>query len=122
MLDQNRLEAFDEAKAQADARKQQAIKEAHEAFSRAYLAEKARQAAKYERANAAWNAVKSNPSATGHDKARQEFELAKLPANHDAARAELNRAIKAADAAFHAEVQGLGQKHGITTNAPHNPR
>jgi hypothetical protein len=114
MLDQNRLRAFDEAKARAEARKQQAIKEAHEAFSRAYLAEKARQAAEYERANAAWNTVKSNPNATGHDKARQEFELAKLPANHDAARAELNRAIKAADAAYHAEVRQAAQLHKVT--------
>jgi hypothetical protein len=114
MLDQNRLQAFDEAKAQAEARKQQAIKEAHEAFSRAYLVEKARHAAEYERASAAWNAVKGNPDANGYDKAREEFELAKLPANHDAARAELNRAIRAADAAFHAEVARLGQEHDVS--------
>ena len=114
MLDQNRLQAFNAAKAQAEARKQQAISEAHEAFSRAYLAEKARQAAEYERANAAWNAVKSNPGAKGHDTARQEFELAKLPANHDAARAELNRAIKAADEAYHAEVRQAAQLHNVT--------
>jgi len=98
----------------AEARRQQAISEAHEAFSRAYLAEKARHAAEYERASAAWNAVKSNPNAKGYDKAREEFELSKLPAIHDAARAELNRAIRAADAAYHAEVARLGQEHGVT--------
>jgi len=114
MLDQIRLQAFDETKAEAEARKQQAISEAHEAFSRAYLAEKARHAAEYERASAAWNAVKSNPNAKGYDKAREEFELSKLPAIHDAARAELNRAIRAADAAYHAEVARLGQEHGVT--------
>ena len=65
MLDQNRLQAFEEAKAEAEARKQQAISEAHEAFSRAYLAEKARHAAEYERASAAWIAVKSNPQCGG---------------------------------------------------------
>jgi hypothetical protein len=114
MLDQNRLDPFLADKSATEARKQQAIREAHEAFNRTYLLEKARQAAEYERANAAWNAVKSNPSATGHDKARQEFELAKLPANYDAARAELNRAIRAADDAFRAEVARLGQEHGVT--------
>jgi len=113
MLDQIRLQAFDETKAEAEAGKQQAISEAHEAFSRAYLAEKARHAAEYERANAAWNAVKSNPNAEGYDKAREEFELSKLPAIHDAARAELNRAIRAADAAYHAEVARLGLEHGV---------
>jgi len=114
MLDQNRLQEFDEAKAQAEARKQQAISEAHEAFSRAYLAEKARHAAEYERANAAWNAVKSNPSAKGYGKARDEFQLSKLPANHDRARAELNRAIRAADETYHAEVARLAKEHGMT--------
>src|SRR5262249_7331921 len=109
MLDQIRLQAFDETKAEAAARKPQAVSEAHEAFSRAYLADKARPAAEYERANAAWNSVKSNPNAKGYDKARKEFEFAKLPANHDPARAELNRAIRAADAASHAEVARLGQ-------------
>ena len=113
MLDQNRLQAFDDAKAQAKARKQLAISEAHEAFSRAYLTEKARHAAAYERASAAWNAVKSNPNAKGYDKAREEFELSKLLANHDPARAELNRAIPAADDAYHAEVARLGQEHGV---------
>lgn len=62
--------------------------------------EKARHAAEYERASAAWDALKSNPSAKGYEKARQDFELAKLPAKHAQARAELDRAIKAADAAF----------------------
>src|SRR5262249_545132 len=114
MLDQNRLQAFDEAKAEAEARKQQAISEAHEAFSRAYLAEKARHAAEYERASAAWNAVKSNPNAEGYDKAREEFGVSKLAAIHDAARAELNRAIRAADADYRAEVSRFGQEHGVS--------
>jgi len=72
MLDQNRLQASMKPKAEAESRKQQAITQAHETFSRAYLAEKARHAAEYERANAAWNAVKSNPHAKRYDKAREE--------------------------------------------------
>jgi hypothetical protein len=114
MLDQNRLDPFLADKSAAEARKQQAIREAHEAFSRAYLLEKARHAAEYERASAAWNAVKSNPVAKGYDMARQAFEVSKLPANHDAARAELNRAIRAADAAYHAEVRQAAQLHDVT--------
>src|SRR5262249_43647642 len=89
MLDQNRLQAIDEAKAEAEARKQQAISEAHEAFSRAYLAEKARHAAEYERASAAWNAVKSNPNAKDYDEPREAC-YRQTPRS---ARAELNRAI-----------------------------
>src|SRR5262249_18977766 len=113
MLDQNRLQEFEEAKARAKARTQQAISEAHEAFSRTYLSVKARHAAEYERANAAWNAVKSKPNAEGYQKARQDFDVSKLPANHDPARAELNRAIRAADDAYHAEVARLGAEHGV---------
>jgi hypothetical protein len=66
--------------------------------------EKARHAAEYERASAAWDTVKSNPSAKGHDVAWRAFQDAKLPADHTQARAELDRAIKAADAAYHEEV------------------
>ena len=114
MPDQYQLDPFLTAKAEAEARRQQAIREAHEAFNRAYLLEKARHAAEYERASAAWDAMKSNSSAKSYEKARQEFEAAKLPANHDAARAELDRAIRAAGAAYHAEVARLGQEHGVT--------
>jgi hypothetical protein len=113
MPDQYQLDPFLTAKAQAEARRQEAIREGHEAFNRAYLVEKARHAAEYERAAAAWNGVKSNPNAKGHEKAREEFELAKLPANHDSARVELNRAIRAADEAYKAEVARLGQEHGV---------
>jgi hypothetical protein len=99
MLDQNRLDLFLADKAAAESRKQQAIREAHEAFNRAYLLEKARHAAEYEKASARWNAVKSNPEAKGYDEAWQAFQDAKLPADHTLARAELDAAIRAADAA-----------------------
>ena len=113
MLDQNRLAAFLADKAAAEGHRQQAITDAHEAFSRAYLAERARYAPRYEAASAAWDAVKSNPNANGYDTARQAFELAKETADHSDARAELDRAIKAADEAYHAEVARLGQEHGV---------
>jgi len=76
--------------------------------------EKARHAAEYERASAGWDAVKSNPSAKGNDVAWGAFQDAKLPADHTQGRAELDRAIKATDAAFHEEVTRLGQEHGVT--------
>jgi hypothetical protein len=104
MLDDYQLPPSVTAKAQAEARRQQTIHDAHEAFSRAYLFEKARHAAEYERASAGWDAVKSNPSAKGYDVAWRAFQDAKLPADHTQACAELDRAIKAADAAYHEEV------------------
>ena len=57
--------------------------------------------AEYERASARWDAVKSNPYANGY---LASFKDAKLPADHTQARAELDAAIRAADAAYHAEV------------------
>jgi hypothetical protein len=113
MLDDYQLPPFATAKAQAEACRQQTIREAHEAFARAYLLEKARHAAEYERASAGWDAVKSNPSAKGYDVAWRAFQDAKLPADHTQARAELDRAIKAADAAYHEEVARLGRSMGV---------
>src|SRR5262249_28245594 len=113
MLDQNRLDPFLADKADAEARRQEAIREAHEAFNRTYLLEKARHAAEYERASAQWDAVKSNPDAKGYDDAWQAFQDAKLPTDHTLARAELDRAIKAADETCHDEVARLGQEHDV---------
>jgi hypothetical protein len=114
MLDHYQLDPFLAAKSGAEARRQEAIREAHEAFSRAYLLEKARHAAEYERASARWDALKSNPNAARYQEAWRDFQDAKLPADHTQARAELDRAIKAADAAYHAEVARLGQEHGVS--------
>jgi hypothetical protein len=104
MPDQYQLDPFVNGKTAAEGQRQEAIREAHEALARAYLLEKARHAAEYERASAAWDAVKSNPSAKGYDVAWRAFQDAKLPADHTQACAELDRAIKAADAAYHEEV------------------
>jgi hypothetical protein len=113
MPDQYQLEPFLIDKTTAEGRRQEAIREAHQAFSRDYLFEKARHAAEYERASALWDAVKSNPSAKGYNNAWRAFQDAKLPANHDAARAELHRAIRAADAAYHADVAAIGSEHEV---------
>jgi hypothetical protein len=113
MPDHYQLDPFLTAKSAAEARREQAIRKAHEAFSRAYLFEKARHAAEYERASARWDAVKSNPCATGYNNAWRAFQDAKLPANHDAARAELDRAIRAADATYYADVAAIGSEHKV---------
>ena len=47
---------------------------------------------------------KEQSKCKGDDVAWRAFQDAKLPADHTQARAELDRAIKAADAAYHKEV------------------
>ena len=111
--DEYRLNGFLAAKDAAQARRQEAVREAHERFGRVYLVEKARHAAEYERASALWDALKMNPKADGYDEAWRQFQLAKQPPNHDQARAELHRAIRAADEAYHAELIRLSQENGL---------
>ena len=114
MPDQNHLDAFLAGKAAAEGRRQTAIREAHRAFDKAFAEEKARHARRYHAASAAFDAVKSTPDIAGYDEVRQAFEIAKEPADHRKARAELDRAIKAADEAYQTEIARLGQEHGVT--------
>jgi hypothetical protein len=114
--DDARLDGFLAAKDAAEARRQEAIRDAHEAFSRTYLVESARHAAEYERASAQWDAVQGCPKARGYDEAAREFQLAKQPPNHTAARTELHRAIRAADEAYHAELVCLEQEQGLAVS------
>ena len=100
-------------KAAAETRRQEAIREAHEVFGKARLVEKARHAAAYERASARWDAIKMNPKSERYEEAWWAFQLAKQPPNHNKARGELDRAIKAADGAYHAELACLGQEHSV---------
>ena len=64
-------------------------------------------------ASAAWDAVKSTADAERYEEARQAFLTANAIADHGEARAEMDRAITAADAAYHAKVARLGQEHGV---------
>jgi len=114
MPDQYQFEPFLAAKAAAEIRRQEAIREAHEAFGKAYLVVKARHAAEYERASARWAVVKSNPDGKGYDDAWRAFQNAKLPADHTKAREELDRVICAVDDTYHTEVARLRQEHGLT--------
>src|SRR2546423_15590931 len=52
----------------------------------------------------AWRAIKSTPDAEGYDVAREAFIKASEVADHREARAELDRAIRAADEAYEAEL------------------
>ena len=67
-------------------------------------------------ARAAWDAVKSTPEADGYEEARQAFLEANAPADHTEARAEMDSTVRAADAAYHAEVRKIAAEHGVTVN------
>jgi hypothetical protein len=118
MSDQTSLYEFNEAKAVAEGRRQQAIRQAHRAFDRTVTAEQSAQVARYRAASEAWEAVKGDRDAEGYNEARQASETAaKEPANHEAAYAELDRAIRAADAAYHAELREIAAEHGVLMSA-----
>jgi hypothetical protein len=113
MPDQNRFEDFDEAKTQAEGRRQQAIRQAQRVFDRAIVAQQSAQLARYRAASEAWEALKSDRDAEGYEEARQAFQAAKEPANHEAAYDELERAVRKADRAYHAEVRKIAAEHGV---------
>jgi uncharacterized iron-regulated protein len=111
---QNWKAPFDEEVTAAKGRHQQAIDDAHATFNKRVADEITARALRYENARDAFDALKPTPEAEGYETARQAFQGAKEPADHSEARAELDRAIRAADAAYHAEVARLGQEHGIS--------
>ena len=108
--------SYDEAKAAAEARRQVAISNAHEAFRQALAAENTTHAARYKAARDAFDAGKANPEATPEElrDLANAFDAAANPADHGEARAELDRAVRAADAAYHAEIARIGAEHGVT--------
>ena len=114
MRAQNWKAPFDEEVTKAKGRHQQAINDAHAAFNKRVAEEIGVRTARYETARGAFDALKPTPEAEGYETARQAFQDAKLPADHTQARAELDRAIRAADEAYHAEVARLGAEHGVT--------
>ena len=114
MPDHNRLREYEDAKTQAEARRQQAISEAYRAFNVKHAETMRKHREAYMAARAAWDAVKSTPEADGYEEARQAFLEANAPADHTEARAEMDRALRAADAGYHAEVQKLAAEHGVT--------
>jgi hypothetical protein len=111
---QNWKAPFDEEVTRARDKHQHALSEAHRQFAAAKEKAKSDQRADYLAARDAFDALKPTPDAEGYETARQAFQGAKLPADHTQARAELDRAIRAADEAYHAEVARLGAEHGVT--------
>jgi hypothetical protein len=84
---QNRLDAFNEARSQAEARRHQVIRSAHTTFNKAVADEKLRQVA------------------------GEAFHTTSNPADRRAAMVALDRAIRAADAHYYAELAELGREH-----------
>ena len=105
---------FNEAKPQAEWRRQQAISKAYRAFNVKHAETMRKHREAYMAAHAAWDAVKSTPEADGYEEARQAFLEANAPADHTEARAEMDSAVRAADAAYHADVQRIAAEHGAT--------
>jgi len=116
MPDQNRLRDFNEPKTQAEGRRQQAISEAYRAFNVKHAETMRKHREAYMAARAAWDAVKSTPEADGYEEARQAFLDANALADHTEARAEMDSAVRAADAAYHAEVQTIAAEHAVTVH------
>ena len=104
MRGQSRIEAFNKTIAEAEARRRKAISEAYRVFNTKHGAAKRLHRSTYMAAYAAWRAIKSRPDAEGYEFAREAFIKASEVADHREARAELDRAIRAADEASEAEL------------------
>ena len=105
---------YEETRTVAQARRQGAIAEAYRTFNVKHAETVRQHREAYMAAKADWDAIRSTPGADGYEKARQAFIDASAPADHTQARAEMDRAIRAADAAFHDEVEKLAVLHGVT--------
>jgi hypothetical protein len=115
MTDQNRLDAFNDAKTRAEGRRQQAITDAHAGFNKRVAEEIAAHTSRYEDARDAFDAVKSDPDHPLLGEASTTFDgIRETTPDHTQARNELDRATRAAVEAYHAEVARLGQEHGVS--------
>jgi hypothetical protein len=104
MRGQRRIETFNEAMAAAEARRRRAISEAYRVFDVKHSEGKRLHRSTYMAAYTAWRAIKSTPDADGYEVVRQAFIKASEVADHAEARAELDRAIRAAGDLYEAEL------------------
>jgi phage shock protein A len=112
--DQNRLDAFHDAKTRAEGGRQQAITDAHAAFNKRIAEAIAAHTSRYEAAREAFDAVKSDPDHPSHGEAYATFDSIRgTRLDHREARDELDAAIRKADREYRAEVARLGQEHGV---------
>ena len=115
MHGQSRIEAFNKTIAAAEARRGKAISEAYRVFNTEHSAAKRLHRSTYMVAYTAWRAIKSTPDAEGYEVAREAFIKASEVADHREARAELDRAIRAADEAYQAEpARAWKREHRMT--------
>ena len=117
MPDQNWAAPFNEAKAQAEARKQQAVAEAHDAFKKAERRAWEQRNADYQAAEDAFNAVKAlDASDPAFIEANDAYQRAKEPASLAPARKTLAEAIKQADDEYNSAVRRIASQHDVTVH------
>ena len=106
---QNWASEFMQAKAVAEARRQEAHRQAQATFDTERARITAERTALYERARDAWDAVKADPSHPDYDRCRAEF--ARIgSANYSPAHQALNDAVSRADTEYRATVGRLQQE------------
>jgi hypothetical protein len=106
-------ETFNEAKAVVQARHQAAIADATAAFERTRDKVTLAHSLRYQLAEHRFDGVKSTPDHPLHDQRREAFQLAQRDPDHTPAHDELDRAVSAADRAYHAELRALASQHGV---------
>ena len=115
MSDQNRMQGFNQAKAVAERRRQEALTDAYTRFGKAIDDMDREHAERMEAARSAFDAVKSDPRHPSHAQARAAFEAIRgtMP-DYEAAHNELESAVRAAEADFRAELARIGGLYGDT--------
>jgi hypothetical protein len=112
---------FNEARAAAEGRRQQAICEAHGAFQEAKAEAEDRRNLDYAAARDAFDALKPFPRDPAYAETRDAFQRSKAPASLTCARKALAQAIERADLQFKADLVAAGATHKVSVGI-HNPR
>jgi hypothetical protein len=114
MSDQNSMHDLEQAKAVAD-RRQEALTDAYTRFGKAIDNMDREHAERMEAATSAFDAVKSDSRHPSHAQARAAFKaLRGTTPDYKAAHNELDRALRAAEAEFPAELARIGGLYGDT--------
>src|SRR5438094_10617808 len=115
MSDQNRMQDFNEAKAVAEYRRQEALTDTYTRFGKAIDHMDREHTERVEAATSAFDAMKSDPRHPSHAEARAAFNAVRgTTPDYKAAHNELDRAVRAAEADFRAELARIGRLYGDT--------
>jgi hypothetical protein len=115
MSDQNRRQDFNEANAIAEYRRQEALTDAYTWFGKTIDDIDREHAERMQATTSAFDAVKSDPRHPSHAQARAAFEAVRgTTPDYKAAHNELDRAVRAAEADFRAELARIGGLYGDT--------